>query len=86
VSRKDLVELLKNSPYIAVPAWVAVERTRRAGRGHYLIPEIAVDVATLTVNTNTRGRKPGSRNQKGRIDPNAPTAPQSAPALATNNA
>lgn len=86
VSRKDLVELLKNSPYIAVPAWVAVERTRRAGRGHYLIPEIAVDVATLTVNTNTRGRKPGSRNQKGRIDPNAPTAPQSAPALASNNA
>lgn len=86
VSRKDLVELLKNSPYIAVPAWVAVERTRRAGRGHYLIPEIAVDVATLTVNTNTRGRKPGSRNQKGRIDPTAPTAPTTAPSLASNNA
>ena len=86
VSRKDLVELLKSSAYIAVPAWIAAQKTRRAGRGHYLIPELSVDIGTLTVNTNTRGRKPGSPNQKGRAAaPSAPTPP-SAPALATTNA
>jgi hypothetical protein len=76
VSRKDLVELLKTSPYIAVPAWIAAKRDRRAGRGNYLIPELAADVATLTVNTNLRGRKPGSPNKKGRAPaPAAPAAP-----------
>jgi hypothetical protein len=77
VSRKDLVELLQRSPYIAVPAWIAATKTRRAGRGNYLIPEIHADIATLTVNTNKRGRKPGSPNQKGRIAP--PTTPPTAP-------
>lgn len=83
VSRKDLVELLQQSPYIAVPAWIAANKARRAGRGNYLIPELTADIATLTVNTNTRGRKPGSPNQKGRIDPNTPTAQ---PNLATTTA
>lgn len=83
VSRKDLVELLKSSPYIAVPAWIAATKARRAGRGNYLIPELAADVATLVVNGNKRGRKPGSPNQKGRTDPNAPAAQ---PNLATTNA
>jgi hypothetical protein len=35
VNRKDLVELLKKSVYIAVPAWIAAKRERRAGRGNY---------------------------------------------------
>ena len=86
VSRKDLVELLKTSPYIAVPAWIAATKARRAGRGNYLIPELAADIATLTVNTNKRGRKPGSPNKKGRATPPTTATPPSAPALATNNA
>ena len=86
VSRKDLVELLKTSPYIAVPAWIAAKRDRRAGRGNYLIPELAADVATLAVNANKRGRKPGSPNKKGRIDPTTAATPPSAPALAVTNA
>ena len=83
VSRKDLVTLLQQSAYIAVPAWIAANKARRAGRGNYLIPELAADITTLAVNTNTRGRKPGSPNQKGRIDPNTPTAQ---PNLATTTA
>lgn len=79
VSRKDLVTILQNSSYIAVPAWIAADRNRRAGRGHYLIPEINTDPATLTVNTNKRGRKPGSRNVKG-------TMPVAAPATTEANA
>ena len=86
VSRKDLVELLKTSPYIAVPAWIAATKSRRAGRGNYLIPELAADVATLAVNTNKRGRKPGSPNKKGRAAAPTTATPPSAPALATNNA
>ena len=86
VSRKDLVALLKTSPYIAVPAWIAATKARRAGRGNYLIPELAADIATLTVNTNKRGRKPGSPNKKGRATPPTTATPPSAPALATNNA
>lgn len=70
VSRKSLVDVLSGTAYVAVPAWIACARTRRAGRGHYYIPEINADIATLTVNSNTRGRKPGSRNVKGQ---NAPT-------------
>lgn len=90
VSRKDLVTLLQRSKYIAVPAWIAAAKTRRAGRGNYLIPELAADVATLTVNGNKRGRKPGSPNQKGRISasttPPTTSTPPSAPALATTTA
>ena len=90
VSRKDLVTLLQQSKYIAVPAWIAAAKTRRAGRGNYLIPELAADVATLRVNGNKRGRKPGSPNQKGRISasttPPTTSTPPSAPALATTNA
>lgn len=86
VSRKDLVELLKTSPYIAVPAWIAATKARRAGRGNYLIPELAADIATLAVNTNKRGRKPGSTNKKGRATPPNTTTPPSAPALAVTNA
>jgi hypothetical protein len=37
-----------------------------------LIPEINADPSTLVVNTNHRGRKPGSRNRKG-IPAPAPT-------------
>jgi hypothetical protein len=89
VSRKDLVELLSNSPYIAVPAWIAAKRERRAGRGNYFIPELTADVTTLTVNTNLRGRKPGSPNKKGRAPAPAatvtPTTP-SQPQFATVNA
>ena len=85
VSRKDLVELLKTSPYIAVPAWIAAKRERRAGRGNYFIPEIHADLATLTVNTNLRGRKPGSPNKKGRAAAPAPvTPPAPAPQLAAS--
>ena len=66
VSRKDLLGLLQSdSAYIAVPAWIAAPKARRAGRGNYLIPEINVDVATLVVNGNKRGRKAGSKNVKG---------------------
>ena len=86
VSRKDLVTLLQQSQYIAVPAWIAAAKTRRAGRGNYLIPELAADVATLTVNGNKRGRKPGSPNQKGRISAPTTATPPSAPALATTTA
>ena len=43
VSRKDLVTLLQQSKYIAVPAWIAAAKTRRAGRGNYLIPELAAE-------------------------------------------
>ena len=86
VSRKDLVTLLQSSPYIAVPAWIAATKARRAGRGNYLIPELAADVSTLTVNTNTRGRKPGSPNQKGRAAAPAPTQIPSQPQLVTHNA
>jgi len=73
VNRKDLVELIQKSKYIAVPAWIAASPIRRAGRGNYMIPEIGVDVSTLTVNTNKRGRKPGSPNQKGRVTPAVPS-------------
>ena len=86
VSRKDLVTLLQQSKYIAVPAWIAAAKIRRAGRGNYLIPELAADVATLTVNGNKRGRKPGSPNQKGRISAPTTATPPSAPALATTTA
>ena len=86
VSRKDLVELLKTSPYIAVPAWIAATKARRAGRGNYLIPELAADVNTLAVNTNKRGRKPGSPNKKGRAAAPTTSTPPSAPALAVTNA
>jgi len=86
VSRKDLVTLLQQSPYIAVPAWIAATKARRAGRGNYLIPELAADIATLTVNTNTRGRKPGSPNQKGRAAGSAPAPTPSQPQLVTHNA
>jgi hypothetical protein len=86
VSRKDLVTLLEKSVYIAVPAWIAAAKTRRAGRGAYLIPEIDADIATLPVNSNKRGRKPGSPNQKGRAAAPTTTTPPSAPALATVNA
>ena len=86
VSRKDLVELLKTSPYIAVPAWIAAKRDRRAGRGNYLIPELAAHVATLTVNANKRGRKPGSPNKKGRAPAPAPTQTPAQPQFVTTNA
>ena len=86
VSRKDLVELLQKSPYIAVPAWIAATKARRAGRGNYLIPELAADVATLVVNTNKRGRKPGSPNQKGRAAGSAPAPTPAQPQMVTPNA
>jgi len=83
VSRKELLALLQSdSAYVAVPAWIAAPKSRRAGRGNYLIPEIAADISTLTVNANNRGRKAGSRNKKGR----AATAPVTAPAPATTTA
>jgi len=66
VSRRELVDLIAKGNYIAVPAWIAAAKSRRAGRGNYLIPEINADPSTLVVNTNHRGRKPGSRNRKGR--------------------
>ena len=77
VSRKELLALLQSdSSYVAVPAWIAAPKTRRSGRGNYLIPEINADITTLTVNANNRGRKAGSRNKKGRAAaPAAPTAP-----------
>ena len=74
VSRKELLALLQSdSQYIAVPAWIAAPKARRAGRGNYLIPEMNADIKTLTVNGNNRGRKAGSKNKKG-------TAPVAAPA------
>jgi hypothetical protein len=80
MTRADLVEALKDSVYVAVPAWIAVTPNRRAGRGNYLIPEINVDVATLTINTNTRGRRAGSPNVKGRT-PVAPAPVAVAPTI-----
>lgn len=79
VSRKELLALLNSSSaYVAVPAWIAAPKTRRAGRGNYLIPEINSDVSTLVVNSNKRGRKAGSRNKKGRA-----AAPVASPAPVT---
>ena len=78
VSRKDLVALLEQSPYIAVPAWIAAPIERRAGRGMYRIPELSADIATLPVNGNRRGRRPGSPNQKGRTDDPTPNPALSA--------
>lgn len=66
LTRVELVEAIKGSAWDSIPAWIAVKPDRRAGRGSYLLPEINLDVSTLTVNTNTRGRKPGSPNVKGR--------------------
>ena len=86
VSRKDLVTLLQHSSYIAVPAWIAATKARRAGRGNYLIPELAADVATLAVNGNKRGRKPGSPNQKGRAVGSAPAPTPAQPQMVTPNA
>lgn len=87
VSRKELLALLNSSSaYVAVPAWIAAPKSRRAGRGNYLIPEMGVDVATLTVNTNNRGRKAGSRNKKGRAAAPAAPAPTAAPQFAVTNA
>lgn len=71
VSRASLVDALAGTAYVAVPAWIAANRSRRCGRGNYYIPEINVEIGTLTVNRNTRGRTPGSRNQKGQT----PAAP-----------
>lgn len=71
VSRKSLVDVLSGTAYVAVPAWIAANRARRCGRGFYHIPEINVEIGTLTVNRNTRGRTPGSRNVKGQT----PAAP-----------
>lgn len=66
LTRVELVEAIKGSAWDSIPAWIAVKPDRRAGRGSYLLPEINLDVSTLKVNTNTRGRKPGSPNVKGR--------------------
>ena len=66
LTRVELAEAIKGSAWDSIPAWIAVKPDRRAGRGSYLLPEINLDVSTLTVNTNTRGRKPGSPNVKGR--------------------
>lgn len=83
VSRKELLALLQSdSSYVAVPAWIAAPKARRSGRGNYLIPEINADIATLTVNTNNRGRKAGSRNKKGRVGA-APAAPAPAAPVTT---
>lgn len=65
VQRADLVSVLQSTKYIAVPAWIACDPKRRAGRGAYALPELTADVSALPVNRNTRGRKPGSRNVKG---------------------
>ena len=65
VQRADLVSVLASTNYIAVPAWIACDPKRRAGRGAYMLPELNADVSALPVNRNTRGRKPGSRNTKG---------------------
>ena len=76
VSRKELLALLNSSSaYVAVPAWIAAPKSRRAGRGNYLIPEINSDISTLTVNGNKRGRKAGSRNKKGRAGAPTTAAP-----------
>ena len=85
VSRRDLVDLISRhaSAYVAVPAWIAATKTRRAGRGNYFIPEIAADITTLTVNANHRGRKAGSPNKKGRASAPAPVTPP-APQLAAS--
>lgn len=73
VSRKELLALLhSDSTYVAVPAWIAAPKARRAGRGNYLIPEINADAANMVTNTNKRGRKAGSRNKKGRASAAAP--------------
>lgn len=80
VSRKELLALLNSSSaYVAVPAWIAAPKARRAGRGNYLIPEINADLKSLTVNANNRGRKAGSRNKKGRASATPATAPVAAP-------
>ena len=79
VSRKDLLGLLQSdSAYIAVPAWIAAPKSRRAGRGNYLIPEINANISALVVNGNKRGRKAGSKNVKG----TAPAAPAPTPVKA----
>lgn len=87
VSRKELLALLNtSSAYVAVPAWIAAPKSRRAGRGNYLIPEMNADTSALVVNTNNRGRKAGSRNKKGRAAAAPSTTPPSAPALTATTA
>ena len=68
IERANIVDVLKTSGsvYVAVPAWIAVTPSRKAHRGAYFIPEINCDVYKLVLNTNTRGRKAGSPNVKGR--------------------
>ena len=74
IERANIVDVLKTSGsvYVAVPAWIAVTPSRKAHRGAYFIPEINCDVSTLVLNTNTRGRKAGSPNVKGRTPVVAP--------------
>jgi len=79
VQRADLVSVLQSTKYIAVPAWIACDPKRRAGRGAYMLPELTADVSALPVNRNTRGRKPGSRNTKGQT-PAAVSSVVSSPA------
>lgn len=86
VSRKDLVALLSKSVYVAVPAWIAAAKSRRAGRGNYYIPELAVEVTALTVNGNNRGRKAGSRNKKGVQPPVTPPQTPAQPQFAVTTA
>jgi hypothetical protein len=69
-----------------VPAWIAAAKTRRHGRGNYLIPEINADITTLTVNGNNRGRKAGSRNKKGVIPPVTPPQTPAQPQFAVTTA
>ena len=38
VNRNELVALIKNSSYVAVPAWIAVAPNRRSGRGFPPVP------------------------------------------------
>jgi hypothetical protein len=87
VTRKDLMDLFAatGSPYVAIPAWIAADHSRRAGRGNYLIPELELSVSTLTVNTNKRGRKPGSPNRKGRV-PALPQPLSKSPEVKNTNA
>lgn len=70
IERANLIDTMysttNTNPWVAIPAWIAVAPARKAHRGAYYIPEIHLDVSTLVVNTNTRGRRAGSPNVKGR--------------------
>jgi hypothetical protein len=69
----------KKAGYSAVPAW-CMDKTRKAARGYYRIPEIFADDSQITVTVVKRGRPAGAKTAAKTAKPSA------APAVAANRA